>query len=132
MFIVEPEEVDLPVFISKLTNCFGVENLLSFMTEDTIEMKLPSLNSHKACGADEVNSHVLKACAIAFLKPLKIIFRKSLIEGIVPKLWKEANVTPIHKKGNRTLAVSYRTVCLTSLVCRILEGLIKENHVRVF
>ena len=52
VFVVEPEEVDLPVFISKLTNCFGVENLLSCLTENTIEMKLLSLNSQKAC---EVN-----------------------------------------------------------------------------
>ena len=84
VFVVEPEDVDLPVFISKLTNCLGVENLLSCLTEDAIERKLLSLNSHKACGADEVNSHVLKACASAFSKPLKIIFRKSLIEGYVP------------------------------------------------
>ena len=61
VFVVEPEDVDLPVFISKLTNCLGVENLLSCLTEDAIERKLLSLNSHKACGADEVNSHVLKA-----------------------------------------------------------------------
>ena len=57
--VVEPEEVNLPVFISKVTNCFGVENLLSCLTEDTIQMKLLILNSHNACVADEGNSHVL-------------------------------------------------------------------------
>ena len=31
------------------------------------------------------------------------------------------------KKGSRTLAVNYRNVPLTSLVCRILEGLIGDN-----
>ena len=102
-------------------------DILSCLTDDTIEMKLLSLNSYKACGADEVNSHVLKACVSAFSKPLKIIFRKSLIEGYVLKLWKDANVTPIHKKGSRTSAVNYRNVSLTSLISRILEGLIRGN-----
>ena len=75
------------------------------MTRGTnIEMKILSLNSHKACGADEVKSHVSKACASAFSKPLKIIFRKSVIEGYVPKLWKEANVTPIHKERQQNFS----------------------------
>ena len=47
-FVIEPGEVDIPVIISKLTNFFGVENLLSRLTEVTIEMKLISLNTHKA------------------------------------------------------------------------------------
>ena len=61
------------------------------------------------------------------MKPLKIIFRKSLIEGYVSKFGKDVNVTPIHTKGSRTLTVNYRSVSLTSLVCRILEELITNN-----
>ena len=34
--VVEPEEVNLPVFISKVTNCFGVEDILS-LSIDAIE-----------------------------------------------------------------------------------------------
>ena len=37
------------------------------------------------------------------------------------------NVTPIHKKGSRTVAVNYRNVSLTSLDCRVLEGLIRDK-----
>ena len=124
VFVVEPEEVDLPVFISKLTNFLGDENLLSYLTADTIEMKLLSLNSHKARDADKIDSHVIKAYTSDFTKPLKIIFTKLLIEEYVPKLKKEANVrytqyTRIHKNGSITLAVNYRNVSLTSMVCRI-------------
>ena len=125
VFVDEPEDVEFPEFISKKTNCFGVEDILSYLSIDSIEQKLNNLKPHKACGLDEVNSHVLKTCASAFSKPLDIIFRKSLREGYVPKLWKDANVTPIYKKGSRTLAVNYRNVSITSLVCRILEGLIR-------
>ena len=106
---------------------FGVENLSCILTEDIIVKKLLGLNSQKACGVDGVTSHEHKECAIAFSETVRIIFRKSLIDGYVPKLWKDANVTPIYKKDSRTLAVNHRNVSLTSLVCRILEGRIKHK-----
>ena len=62
VFVDEPEDVELPEFISEVTNCFGVEDILSCLSIDAIEQKLNSLNPHKACGVDEVNSHVLKTC----------------------------------------------------------------------
>ena len=62
VFIDEPEDVESPEFISKITNCFGVEDILSCLSVDAIEQKLNNLNSHKACGIDEVNSHVLNLC----------------------------------------------------------------------
>ena len=105
VFVDEPEGVELPEFISKMTNSFGVEDIISCLSIDwssiidSIEQKLNNLNPHKDCGVDEVNSHVLKTFASAFSK--FIIFRKSLREGYVPKLWKDANVTPIYKKGSR-------------------------------
>ena len=129
VFVDEPVDVELPEFIRKMTNFFGVEDILSCLTIDAIEQKLNSLNPHKACGVDEVSSHVLKTSANAFSKPLDIIFRKSLREGYVDKLWKDANVTPIYKKGSRTLAVKYRNLSITSLVCRIIEGLIRDKFV---
>ena len=45
----------------------------------------------------------------------------------VPKLWKDANVTPIHKKDIRTVTINYRNVSLTLLVFIILEGLIRDK-----
>ena len=60
-------------------------------------------------------------------RPLYIIFRKSLSEGCVPKKWKEANITPIFKKGSRIEAANYRPVSLTSVVCKLLEGVIRDR-----
>ena len=56
-----------------------------------------------------------------------LLFRKSLNEGNLPLDWKEANVTPIHKKGPKTSPRNYRPVSLTSIPCKILENLIKEQ-----
>ena len=43
----------------------------------------------------------------------------------IPKQWKIARVSAIHKKGNRKLASNYRPVS-TSIVCRVLETIIRN------
>ena len=53
----------------------------------------------------------------------------SLEEGIVPSEWKEANITPLFKKGSRNKPANYRPVSLTSVVCKLLETLIRDHMV---
>ena len=59
-------------------------------------------------------------------KLLYLLFRKSLDEGTVPNDWKMANVSPIHKKGNKKLTSNFRPVSLTSVVGKLLERLINQ------
>ena len=61
--------------------------------------------------------------------PLAIIYQKSLDEGVCPEEWKCANVTPIHKKGDRTDPNNYRPVSLTSQVCKVMESIIRDRIV---
>ena len=44
-----------------------------------------------------------------------------------PNEWKSANITPIHKKDDRTDPSNYRPVSLTSQVCKVLESIIVEK-----
>jgi len=60
--------------------------------------------------------------------PLYILFRKSLDESVVPEDWKEAIVTPIFKQRSHNRAENYRPVSLTSLVCKLFEGIIRDAH----
>ena len=53
--------------------------------------------------------------------PLTIIFQKSVSTGKNPKEWKYAKVTPLFKKGNKSVTGNYRPVSLTSVVCKCLE-----------
>ena len=57
------------------------------------------------------------------------IFWKSVDSGEVPSLWRQANVTPIFKKGDRTLMSNHRPVSLTSVVGKLLES-IMANSIR--
>jgi len=45
----------------------------------------------------------------------------------LPIPWKEADVTPFFKKGSRVLHTNYCPVSLTSIVCKMLESIIKNR-----
>ena len=58
--------------------------------------------------------------------PLAIIYTKSLEEGVVPEDWKCANITPIFKKGSKASAGNYRPVSLTSVLCKVMESILRD------
>ena len=64
--------------------------------------------------------------------PLYLIFQKSLSTGVLPVSWKEANVIALHKKGDKCVPNNYRPVSLTSVVCKMLESIIKDELIRYF
>jgi hypothetical protein len=41
-------------------------------------------------------------------------------------VWRDANVTPIHKSGSKLLAANSRPISLTCLPCKVMEGVIRE------
>ena len=59
---------------------------------------LKNINPHKATGPDEIPGKLLKELAIEVAPILTTIFRASLTQGKIPNQWKEALVTPLHKK----------------------------------
>ena len=61
--------------------------------------------------------------------PLARVFNLSLKEGVVPFDWKEANIIQLFKKGSRNKSENCRPVSLTSVICKLLERLIKDHMV---
>ncbi len=61
--------------------------------------------------------------------PLATVFNVSLEEGIVLLEWKEANIIPLFKKGSKNKSESDRPANLTSVICKLLERLIKDHLV---
>ena len=56
------------------------------------------------------------------------MFNLPLKEG-VPFEWKEANIIPLFKKGSRNKSGNYKPMSLTSVICKLLERLIKDHMV---
>ena len=70
---------------------------------------------------------ILKETVEQISTPLAHVFNMSLKEGIVPFEWKEANIIPLFKKGSRNKSVNYRPVSLTSVICKLLETIIRDH-----
>ena len=102
---------------------------LEFST-DTVMKKLQQLKTDKSPGPDGIHPLLLRECATVLAKPLSLIFRQSYNTGILPDEWKTAHIVPIFKKGIRTDPANYRPVSLTSVPCKVMETIIKENLVK--
>ena len=99
------------------------------ITIEDVRKKLDALNPNKATGPDEIPPRLLKELAAVLAGPIAIIMNKSIQEGNLPSIWKKANVVPIFKKGKKNMSGNYRPVSLTSVTCKILEGLVRQKLV---
>ena len=97
------------------------------ITESKIKVKIRNFKEKSAAGPDGIGARILKATSQEIAKPLSYIYRKSLNSGVVPADWRNAKVTPIFKKGPKGEPGNYRPVSLTSIPCRMLESLIKDD-----
>ena len=97
------------------------------ITEGKIMKKLKSLNPNKSSGPDGLHPRILQELSEIISKPLSMIMQKSLDEGILPQDWKDAHVSPIFKKGKKNQTTNYRPVSLTSVVCKVMESVIKDH-----
>lgn len=105
------------------------------LTDGDIDFFIDKLNSNKAPGPDELYSRELKELKEVIRYPIKTILMESLETGVVPNDFKIANVTPIFKKGDKTIPANYRPISLTSLVGKLLESVLKvkiTNHLNKY
>ena len=76
---------------------------------------------------NRIRHQILKKTVELISTPLAHVFNMSLQEVIVPFEWKEANIIPLFKKGSRNKSVNYRPVSLTSVICKLLETIIRDH-----
>ena len=101
------------------------------ITEELILKKLIQLDVSKSPGPDNLHSVVLKTLASSLVKPLSIIYNTSIRTAILPLDWKKAHVSAVFKKGDRASPNNYRPISLTSILCKVLESLLRDviiNH----
>ena len=121
MFTVE-DDSPLPPLLEKTST--KIEHLT--ITEAMILTEILALNPNKSCGPDEISPLMLIHLAEFLAGPLALLMNKTLESGTLPGDWKKAYVSPIFKKGARNVAENYRPISLTSVVCKLMEKLVKD------
>ena len=102
------------------------------ITTAGVEKLLKNLKVNKASGPDNIPARVLKECASSVAPIFQKIYQKSVTTGILPQDWLKANVSPIFKKGDRSLPINYRPVSLTCIACKQLEHILYTNIIHHF
>ncbi len=88
---------------------------------------LSTLETSKIPGPNQLHPNLLKWLVIFLAKPVgRPLFNNSLGTSVVPADWKAAAICPIFKKGDPEDVVNCLPVCLTSVVCKIFERILKR------
>ncbi|CAK1603716.1 unnamed protein product [Parnassius mnemosyne] len=96
-------------------------------SKNTIEQCLKNLDITKSSGPDGISPFFLKHTASSISVPLFYLYNRSLREGLVPTVWKSANITPVFKNGSKTDVTNYRPISLLSALSKVLERLVHNS-----
>ncbi len=113
--------------------CFKIIPLFTFCLLTEAEVSKLLLSSHPTtCPLDPIPSHLLQAISPTLLPALTHIINTSLLTGIFPTVFKQAQVTPLLKKTtlNHLLTDSYRPDSSLSFIAKTLEqsGFRRRGH----
>ena len=72
-------------------------------------------------------SYLIKEAAPVIVYSLTSIINYSIVTGKVPKQWKQARVTPIHKGGDKTIRNNYRPISTFPVLSKVIERVVHNQ-----
>ena len=97
------------------------------ISSETVYQTLKDMKSRKAAGPDNISAKLLKDSVSVTLPLLTKIFNLSLSEGVFPDDWKNAQVSPIYKSGDKEECGNYRPISVLSVVSKLFEKLVYKQ-----
>ena len=97
-------------------------------TINELKNAMKKMKKKTSCGPDGIHTWMLIAGGDELLRVLLDIYNYSWIHGVVPKIWRRANVHALlkpHKDPH--LAFSFRPISVTSILIRLFERMIKAR-----
>ena len=120
----------------------NMDDVGDLLMEDSLDISsgliskfIRNIKPNKAPGPDGIYARALREGADSILKALELIFKKSFSCSEVPFDWKQANITPIFKKGNRAEVSNYRPISLCSIVGKLFERVVRgkvQSHLDTY
>ena len=104
---------------------------------ESLKTVFKKMKKKKSSGCDGLSQEHLAAGAPTLTDILVKIFNQSINEAKFPEAWKEAVVTPVLKKGDKSLIDNYRPVSnlpaaaklLELVICEQTSSYMEENHI---
>ena len=97
------------------------------VTLPELSRALRSMNNSGACSGDGITVEMLRRTFAVVGPHLLHVVNSSLVTGQVPSEWKNANVLPLFKKGDRDDPGNYRPISILSVVGKLCEKLVNSQ-----
>ena len=104
---------------------------LTAVTPETVDSIIRKLKNSKACGLDNIDTHIIKLVRPHIVPAVTHIINLSLSTLTFPSAYKVARVVPLHKGKDApaTAPKSYRPVALLPVVSKVLERVVATQLV---
>ena len=109
--------------ILKIKEFYQIQEIFSFNKTSTneIEFEITRLNTRKTTGYDDIPAKILASCGDIVSPFIAKIYENSKINGKFPEHLKTGNVTPVHKKGDKSTKENYRPISILPTISKLFE-----------
>ncbi|KAK3099494.1 hypothetical protein FSP39_005280 [Pinctada imbricata] len=102
-------------------NSMNIKFSFNHISEEEVLDLLTKLNIKKSAGTDNIGPKILKIAAPIIFKPISHIINLSIATCTFPDKMKEAKITPIYKKGDKSTPGNYRPISILPTLSKIFE-----------